>query len=190
MSKFFEQCKQAWVDYHVSVVSISGDTSFLALIDIYLAEIFTYCWIMQGKHTQSSRCSQSHGLSVTMMPTFCFYGCQLRVEHHGREEDQAGTHTPHHPGNTLCLCEGVYKHMQTHSRYMVGDASMILFMWWVCSLSHGIGDFLSFLGTWKLLWTKWVVLWAKSGQEALVCCEAVMACRTLIDVIHSGQSKE
>lgn len=38
VSKFFEQYKQAWVDYHVSVVSISGATSLLAiLIDIYLA---------------------------------------------------------------------------------------------------------------------------------------------------------
>lgn len=31
MSKFFEQYKQAWVDYHVSVVSISGATSVLAI---------------------------------------------------------------------------------------------------------------------------------------------------------------
>lgn len=31
MSEFFEEYKQAWVDYHVSPVSISGATSFLAI---------------------------------------------------------------------------------------------------------------------------------------------------------------
>lgn len=34
--------------------------------------------------------------------------------------------------------------------------------------------------------TKWVVHWAKSGQEALG-CEAVVACLTLRDIICSKQ---
>jgi len=68
------------------------------------------------------------------------------------------THTPHHPGKTLGLCEVVYRYMEAHSHYMAGDGSMISFMSWVCIFSHVRGELLGLLGTWKLLWTVWVVL--------------------------------
>lgn len=148
---------------------------------------------MQGKHTQSSRCSQSHGhvLLVTWNDDTSILFLRMPVESWTPwETNMSGRHShPHPPGKTMCLCEGVCKQMQARSHYMAGDASMILFMWWVCILSHGPGELLSFLGIWKLLWTKWVVLWAKSGHEALD-CEAMVACLTLTDTIRSRQSKE